>query len=335
MPPPLALFQHPTVTYLIDDSPVFLQSLAFQLDRRIVSRSFHDTSLALRTLLAFHDAGASSPPLRINYDEQMMSLERCTIAVDIDHLYRQARNARRFDTPSVLVIDYAMPQMNGLEFCEAVRHLPCKKILFTGEGDERVAVEAFNKGLIDRYIRKGDDDALDTLEVEVLALQQQYFAAQADTMQRLLQVHNFGFFSDPAVALLAEELSVRFNFVEHYLFPNPSGILFLTHDGTAMLLVIETETSLISHFEVARDNGAPPELLACLVQCQIVPFFYQSDGMYTQSLGGDWRAYCQPAQAWHGRQTYYWALFDLPSKYLQGPLFSYAQYMREKAASVA
>jgi hypothetical protein len=30
-----------------------------------------------------------------------------------------------------------MPQMNGLEFCAAVAHLPCKKILFTGAADER------------------------------------------------------------------------------------------------------------------------------------------------------------------------------------------------------
>jgi CheY-like chemotaxis protein len=330
----LPIYQHPTVTYLIDDSPVFLQSLAFQLDRRITSRSFYDTREALASLLRQHRLNAGVAPLRVNYDEQVMSLERCTIAVDIDHLYRQAHNPHRFDTPSVLVVDYAMPQMSGVQFCQAVRHLPCKKILFTGEGDEKVAVDAFNRGLIDRYVKKGDDDALERLEQEILQLQRQYFAARADTTRQLLVMHNFSFLTDPAVAVLAGELTARYGFVEHYLFPNPGGILFLDRDGHATLMVIETEASLISHFEVARDNGAPADLLGALVQARVVPFFYQGDGMYTQAVGADWQSYCLPAQTWRGRQTYYWALFDVPTKYLPGPLYSYGQHLREASLSV-
>jgi CheY-like chemotaxis protein len=46
----------------------------------------------------------------------------------------------------VLVVDYSMPQMNGVEVCEALRHLPCKKILFTGAADEKVAVERLQSG---------------------------------------------------------------------------------------------------------------------------------------------------------------------------------------------
>jgi CheY-like chemotaxis protein len=325
------IYQHPTLTFLIDDSPIFLKSLSFQLDPKIVSRTFRDAEEALASLLRLHQQDANNLSLRVNYDEQVLSQDRCTIAVDIDQLYRQARNPHRFSTPSVLVIDYAMPQMNGLQFCQAVQHLPCKKIMFTGEGDEKVAVDAFNRGLIDRFLKKGDDDALDRLESEILDLQQQFFSGQSESLRQLLVLHSFSFLSDAAVARLVSSLSARYGFVEHYLFPNPSGILFLDKNGRATLLVMETESSLISHFEVARDNNAPPELLASLVQCQVVPFFFDHDGWYAPGIGNDWLSYCLPAQTCRGRQTYYWALFDLPARYLQGPLYSYTQYLHDQA----
>ena len=55
----------------------------------------------------------------------------------------------------VVVSDYQMPRMNGLEFLEELRKkgndIPF--IIFTGKGEEQVAVEALNKGA-NRYINK-------------------------------------------------------------------------------------------------------------------------------------------------------------------------------------
>jgi CheY-like chemotaxis protein len=76
-------------------------------------------------------------PLHVNFDMQNLPADQCNVALDLERIYRIAEQRQRFATPSVLVVDYSMPQMNGLEFCAAVAHLPCKKILFTGAADER------------------------------------------------------------------------------------------------------------------------------------------------------------------------------------------------------
>ena len=66
----------------------------------------------------------------------------------------------------VVVSDYGMPEMNGLEFLVELRkrgnNIPF--IIFTGRGDEEVAMEALNKGA-NRYIVKSVDPAVlfDTL----------------------------------------------------------------------------------------------------------------------------------------------------------------------------
>jgi len=62
----------------------------------------------------------------------------------------------------VVISDYKMPRMDGIEFLEAVRksrkhaHIPF--ILFTGKGGAEVAKEALNKGA-DRYYSKAGNPA--------------------------------------------------------------------------------------------------------------------------------------------------------------------------------
>ena len=325
----LPIYLHPSLTVLIDDSDSFLKSLSFQLDPSLASKSFHDT----RTALDWLDRQGKRPaePLHASFDTYPNSHEECNVAFDIEQIHRISFQQQRFNTPSVLVVDYSMPQMNGVQLCERLRHLPCKKILFTGAADEKVAVDAFNRGLIDRYIKKSDDDALERLETEIIALQRKYFADQSDTLRDLLALHDYAFVSDPAIAALVRELVERFGIVEHYLYPTPGGILLYDGEGKARLLVIETEEGMTSHYEMALDNDAPPSLLAALQERCIIPYFRNGDGdgMYSNAFVTGWHKYCEPAQVCEGRQRYYWAVFDLAPGELPVRASSFAQFLRE------
>ena len=56
--------------------------------------------------------------------------------------------------PDVAVMDVAMPELNGMEFCRRITDPSIRKIVLTGKADEHVAVKSFNEGLIDRFIRR-------------------------------------------------------------------------------------------------------------------------------------------------------------------------------------
>ena len=64
----------------------------------------------------------------------------------------------RFD---VIISDYKMPRMTGIEFLEALRRTgnDTPFIIFTGKGEEKVAMDALNKGA-NKYIVKGTDPAI-------------------------------------------------------------------------------------------------------------------------------------------------------------------------------
>ena len=76
---------------------------------------------------------------------------------------KNGRHAMRFceaRMPDLILLDYEMPDMSGLEFLHALRELPeghmPAVILLTGMGSEQVATDAMKKGAID-YVsnRKG------------------------------------------------------------------------------------------------------------------------------------------------------------------------------------
>ncbi|MES2129094.1 MAG: response regulator, partial [Pseudomonadota bacterium] len=286
----LPIYRHPSLTVLVDDSDTFLRSLAFQLDPELACKAFHNAHAALEWLR--QRLAPTEAPVAPHIDG---------IALDIEQIRRISGCVTRFLTPSVLVVDYSMPQMNGVEFCQALRGLPCKKILFTGAADEKVAVDAFNRGLIDRYIKKSDDDALERLEAEIIAMQAAYFEGQSDPLRELLAAHNFGFMSDPAVARLVRQLSSAHHIVEHYLHPSPAGIALHDRAGHVRLLAIETEGGMLAHYEVARDNDAPAALLLALEERRVVPCF-PNDGMYSNACHDDWHRYCLPVQRCQGDQ---------------------------------
>lgn len=329
----LPVYQHPSLTVLVDDSQSFLDSIAFQLNSRFVHTAFHDAQAAINWLRHEfrHSAKNMNDPICVGYDEGTDSLDRRSASIETDWIYRTAMNRQRFNTPAVLVVDYAMPQMNGVEFCEAIRGLPCKKILLTGQADEKIAIDAFNRKLIDRFIKKSDPEAMSRLEADIIRLQKEFFDGQTRTLKDLLSRHSYAFLADPAMEFLVEQICNRYRFVEYYLFPNPAGILFFDTQGKATLMVIATEASLTTQFEVAQDQDAPSELLAALRELRLVSFFSDTGGMYQKEIGDDWLPYCLPPQIYRGREDYYWALFDLPRDYLRAPVYSYAQFLQSQA----
>jgi CheY-like chemotaxis protein len=324
----LPIYQHPSLTVLVDDSPNFLQSLTFQLDPTLPRKRFTCPKRALAWLREQRWSTLPPAPLLCdNVDAYPRLTQQHAVGMNLEHICRVCEQPERFMSPSVLVVDYSMPGMNGIEFCAALQGTPYKIILLTGTADDRVAIAAFNSGLIHRYIQKSDDNALERLSIEIAALQRSYFKSQSDALLGMLPLDDFSFVSDPAIERLFREITLRYKTVEHYLYTEPPGMLLYDKNGLSRLLVIATERTMNAHYEVAIDNGAPPSLLTALQERRVIPYFGSGDGMYSPAIGGAWYKFTRSAQIYWGLEKYYWAIFDEVSETVSSATPSFVNFM--------
>ncbi|MGE5153110.1 MAG: response regulator, partial [Bdellovibrio bacteriovorus] len=148
-------FYHPTRVVFVDDDLAFLNLLPLRLGGLVPYLRFDSP----RELLSEFAAGRLRGRLDLNcWDvypgEAGQDLAEQLVGFDKSIIAMRVFNRARFGLVSVLVADYQMPEMTGLDLFRALTHLPCKRVLLTGQADEAVAVQAFNEGLIDLYLPK-------------------------------------------------------------------------------------------------------------------------------------------------------------------------------------
>jgi CheY-like chemotaxis protein len=327
----LPIYQHPSLTVLVDDSAAYLARLQFELGPTITSQPFDDARKAIAWLRRQHAATPHQQVIAASACGAACTHQHC-VAFNVGSIFRIGFRPERFMLPSVLVVDQRMAAMSGVAFCATLAGLPCKKILLIHAGDEGAALDAFNHGLIDRAIPKDGAHAAGQLARAIIALQEQYFSELSEPLRAPLALHGFGFLGDPAVARLVSSVIREHGVVEHYLYPQPPGLLLIDAEGRARLMVIETAAGMDAHHEVARDSGAPPSLLDAMEARCIVPFFRGGDGMYDQSVGAHWYRSCEPARICSGAQQYYWALFDMNAHELPEPATPFARFREAQLA---
>lgn len=320
-------FYYPSTVVFVDDSRDFLTNLSLLLDAGLAFRLYDSPVTALAIL-----TGLSS---RLSLAERFfavsplgedMPLPQHVLELNLANVVREVHNAQRFEQVSVVVVDYDMPEINGLEMCRKLKNPALKKILLTGKADEKVAVQAFNQGLIDRFILKHDADVIPILNRAIQELQLACFEEQGQMVMDALAIGSHNFLRDPFFVEEFRKICTRLNIVEYYLVSMPDGILMRDADGVTSLLIVKTAEKMRSHFEIAYDQDAPPKLLSALRSNRMVPYFWRTGGEYSPYCQ-DWEPYLFPATELNGREWYCYALVPNPAGFKLDSVISYNTFL--------
>jgi CheY-like chemotaxis protein len=300
-------YYHPTTIILLDDDHAFLRSLSFSAigDMLHVKFTRPDEALAFvhaqHRLLPRFETFVSSYDRSINVDvahgDRLLRLRSGTVAA-------LARNDKRFAVNSVVVVDYDMPAMNGLQFCRAIGNLPLRKLLLTGKAGTDVGVKALNDGIIDGYFVKQDAGLIDTLGAGIANQKQAFFTEITRPLLATLCLDDMSFLQDAAVADELAALWKDDGAVEYYSCCEPPGVLMVAADGMAKLVVVYDDSAIQAHAEIAREADAPKELVELLERRAIVPVF-PNNSYYSEQLSRSWRQNVWPnnrldgARLWH------------------------------------
>ncbi len=323
-------FYFPTTAVFVDDSTDFLANLSLRLPPALAFRLYDSPTDALAVLNGA--TNATTPVARFfsrYHHTGDLPLTHHVLDLNLDKIHREVHNEFRFEQISVAVVDYDMPSMNGIEFCGKIRNPAIKKVLLTGKADEKIAVQAFNQGVIDRFIRKQDNDVFDALNQAVADLQHDYFRQTERMLADALAVGKYAFLRDPLFAERFQDICRTLNIVEFYLCSMPDGMLMLNADGAASLLLIPNEDERLSQYEIAYEQGAPQELLDALKSNKVLPYFWKTGGHYYAECEQTWRDFMFPATEFKGAQWYIYAIVGNPPTHRTNTVLSYHEFLDE------
>jgi CheY-like chemotaxis protein len=322
----------PTRVVLLDDEQSFLDSMRLHLGRKMALKTFRHPEKACTFFNEDHSPDIFWKRWILQrrpapcFDDHVRDFD-----IDVRKIREEMYNRDRFYEIAVVVVDYAMPSTSGLEFCRSIEKMPFKRILLTGEADEKIAVKAFNEGLIHRFIRKDDPRYLEQLNEAIVDLEGEYFQDLSESViTRLVNNPNFLPYGlkDPAFVSYFNHMISTYRPAEFYLTGSTASYIFLSFDGTPSWLAVKDESEMISHTEIAETADEPPSdfTINALRTRQAVPYFYnEEDGV------GSWDPFIHPAETFKSDTTQYYAAYlDDPHAYEMDStrkIFSYKAFL--------
>lgn len=302
----LSPYFHPTSVVLVDDNESFLRSLALEVPSTMAFHGFTSPEAALE----FLNEPIDLPPLvdrcfrfsRGNDDEAVIHLDLGLIEQEINHL-------QRFRRVSVVLVDYAMPSIDGLQFCELMRDPYARRAMLTGVADEKLAVEAFNAGLIHRFIPKHKAIAVEALMAFIAELEREYFQQYLARLRTTLSLDPPGFLVDPVIAVEVGRLMQEERVAEYYLVTDPPGFLMLRADGTVLRLLLLDRDAHDRQIHLVQTYGAPPDIRQGIEGGELAGLFSGDDPAdYFGDEAYPWAEKVVPARRIEGQQTWLAAL---------------------------
>jgi len=302
---PLFYFE-PTILWL-DDNQLFLESASNLFNLNYHCLTFLDSTKALSFLKKYEP-----PTDKIHFCREFIESDifdvhnHLPIDINISEIIKLANNIDIKNEIAVLVIDNNMPHITGVQLCHQLKDLPFKKILLTGETQPLAVIDAFNHGIIDKYISKSENNVIEKLKEAINELSHQYFYDRTKNLLSLLESSRFSPLSDPVFIEFFFNWQQTNSLQEFYLINRHGSFILKNNEKKHKYLIVMTEAAKNEFLKLNTD--APIQLNQILAQVErgeLIPFFgiekESSDFHYH-----DWHKFFYNANILVGREKYYW-----------------------------
>ncbi|RCW71316.1 response regulator [Pseudorhodoferax soli] len=256
----LPLFHCPGSFSFLDDDPDYLQMLALMLpghwNVRLHTSVDECLGLLQQESAVWEDDAWAQQQIIDRWRQGATPLLPQVLA------YWAGPARARYALTHACIVDYSMPQMNGLDALAALSDWPGLRVLLTGQADEQIAVDAFNRALIDQFLPKQDPDVAARL-LTVLRHMPSNANTRASQIWRstLTPVQNAQL-RVPSTARALQQLLDQHGFVEHVVLGDPFGILGRTAAGAVGWLQLEPVSGLEELEQLAEAAGLDADALA-------------------------------------------------------------------------
>ncbi len=309
--PELSLYHHPTTTVYIDDNRDFLNTLTMKSEPGSfkVFDDPHEGLAYIESQFRLSENFSKGKPLSpdINTPHKLVLPQ--------NQICQKLNTLNRFAEPSVVVVDFSMPNLNGLDLSAQLTSPNCKKILLTGVANEKQAIHALNSDLIDFYIGKNEEELANRLEAIVDTLNVRYFM-DLMPLSNHDAVTQIPFIYDSVFADYFEQVSEDLGAVEYYYVTNPGGFILIDKLGRLSRLIVLTHNDYQVMLEDISKLGAPDDCLNVMRKETHIPLLQNDEGVFEPNHIKQWREHSYPIRRVSGNEEYLCALVKNQSQCL-------------------
>lgn len=333
------LVYYPTTTVLVDDHQGMLDSMRLAIEARdLLVQTYVSPEEGLHYLTQFYTPSRCFDACLQRLAEHEVERGKPqagyhAASMHVHQLHHAIYHPQRFDEVSVIFVDYEMPGMNGIEFCRQLVNCPAKKVMLTGEADEVLAVEAFNDGVIDQFLRKSDPRCQEKIFEAINYYSWQYFIDRTQTLYNNLTAR-YAFtcpLEHPAFREIIRRMHNQEGIVEHYLLDAGGSFLMLDEIGRLDWLAVQSDEDMDMFVDLAKDSAASAEVIAALENREKLPFFANPD-VLLQVKGPAWDSILHPAQILDGVNTSYFSAWiqDKSFGLVAEDVMGYSMYLKDR-----
>jgi CheY-like chemotaxis protein len=254
----MPLISYPTRLLWVDDDELFLQAATAALKSSYEITTCNSPKECLSFYQSYESVLTSLSLLQgCREHEEYDLIDHLPVDINLDAIKRLSENPQRHQDISVMIVDYNMPGMTGIELCNELRKLPIKKILLTGDAGNQKAIDAFNDGIIDCFIRKDDPMLVAELLRHIKKLNTQYFSEMTKPFLAHIEADYKLPQSDPDFIGFFDQWCMKNKICEYYVIDKNGTFLTINDSGHQQYFLAHTNRSLNVFTELyAEDKEA-------------------------------------------------------------------------------
>lgn len=313
---------------MIDDNQRFLENFTLHLDENLAYLCSSSANAALALI--------NNQSNKVHLDQRCFSYYRDArnadediLRLDLTLIEREISNPARFQDISVVVVDYDMPEMTGLKFCQNIHDSRIKKVLLTGVADEKIAVQAFNDGIIDRFLMKSDPSITQKINQIIFDCQRKYFSEISSLIQSTLALKSPDFIYNDDFIDYFFSIKKKLSIVEYYYVEDPAGFILVSDNGDLRRLIVYSEVDLQKFMFATKKYNPPASFVRAVSSGKAVPWLWESPDDSGPNEEFVWNEYLHPAVRIGSRQQWLCALIDNPPADIEydSTVSSYGAYL--------
>ena len=322
-------FYHPIKVIFLDDSRSFLDALDLEFGAQLNMLTLTDPDTAIQ-IIDDHSENITKSVFKMMSGIDTDTTTERVIGFEVSNMLNLLYDKTRFDHVAILVVDYEMPDINGIEFCEKLKERKIFRIMLTAEADKDTAIKAFNNGLIDKFILKTNEDFYSEITLAIQELTQRHFKKLSGS---IINEHTSSIgelLSNKSYLQLFAEVVSKVKPVEYYLVDTSGSFVFLDKDANPTWLIIRHNKELDEQLELLQGYDVPDQIIESVAKKEKI-LFLLSEKEYKNPID-EWVKHMYDSKKLDNNYYYSVVKGQLTDSIDWGRVVSYSAYIDEKEA---